>query len=94
MYAGRRPRGPAFDVHQLARHVQPPHGRSQAVQSRAIGLMHAVAEQQLAFDQGRRADDRELQLRRRSLDQAIRYAVAGSTVSASAAASNMPRPET
>src|SRR5262249_16835125 len=62
---GRRP----FKVDELARDGETPErdafGDVQAVEGRAIGLVHAVAEDDALAEHGRRADGRQLQKRRR-----------------------------
>src|SRR5437660_7706210 len=54
-------------MYQCARHFQLPERETlllQAVQAGAVGLMHAVAENNSSARQGRRADNRKLQVRR------------------------------
>src|SRR5207244_3376179 len=65
VYDGRR----ALQVHELARHRQFPQWQAlvdgEAVQRSAVGLVHAVAEDETALENARRADRRQLQVGRR-----------------------------
>ena len=75
---GRR----AFQMHESSRYrILPEHAalvESQTVQDGAVGLVHAVAEDQVAVVNGGRTDGRQFQIRRRLASRRRAWSVFGS----------------